>query len=394
MGSPGRPNDPPHRRRPVGSDPDDWDWGDEDAWDGPSRPDRPAPPREPEPVAARPRPAGPGGSGPRRPHGPDRPSGPPGPPPPDDRRTAALRRRRILLGAGALVGLLVAILVASSIASGGDGDDQRTASVPLLGDAMNVAATTSADHLQRIAAVQRFAALGEPVYCGAGKKPWVALTYDDGPGELSPKFMALLSKERIPVTVFRVGRVVPGNERYVEAQRNLGWESGTHTQNHPDLTTLGADGQRREIVAGNDASQKVLGRRPDLFRPPYQAHNATTDKIIKDLGMVQVLWNVDTQDSLGPTTAAKVAQNAIDGLKPGSIILMHEIKGTTYEAMPAIIKAMRERDLEPVTVSQMLAGDPPSEQQLKDGYAGCLTREAAGPGEENRPGEVPTTEGT
>jgi peptidoglycan/xylan/chitin deacetylase (PgdA/CDA1 family) len=402
---PGRPTDPPDRRRPGNAgnpEPEDWDWGDDDAWDGPSTPpraaSRPAAPHarnEPRHDGAaheddgydahddrdsdddEPRPAGAGGRGNgdgRRPvaHG-ARPA------PSASRAAAIVRRRRLLAGGGTLVVLLLVILVVSSVASGGE--DDRAASVPLLAGPLEAAAAQSADHLERVAAVRRFAEMGEPIYCGGGKKPWVAFTYDDGPSALSPAWIKLLSDEKIPVTSFRVGSAVPGKERYIEVQRNLGWDNGTHTQSHPQLTTLSEADQRREIEAGNDASERVLGRKPEFFRPPYQAHNRTTDQIVKNLGQVQILWNVDTEDSLGPTTADKVAQNAIEGLRPGSIILMHETKENTLKAMPKIIQAMRERNLEPVTVSKMLAGDPPSEQQVKNGYAGCLTQEASGPGE-------------
>lgn len=412
---PGRPTDPPDRRRPGNAgnpDPDDWDWGDDDAWDdAPSAPrsarrprregvapaarqddgrdggkhrddDSPTAPRSDDPSsdARRSGPPRAAGNGQRPPGNGPRPTADGARPAPGSPRAAAvIRRRRLLAGGGTLIALLLVILIVSSVASGGE--DKRTASVPFLAGPLQAAAAESTDRLDQVAAVRRFAELGEPIYCGGGKKPWVALTYDDGPGALSPKFIKLLSDEKIPVTSFRVGSAVPGNEKYIEVQRNLGWDNGTHTQSHAQLTTLGEEGQRKEIQAGNDASTRVLGRKPEFFRPPYQSHNRTTDQIVKSLGQVQILWNVDTEDSLGPTTSDKVAQNAIEGLRPGSIVLMHETKENTLKAMPKIIAAMRERNLEPVTISQMLAGDPPSEQQVKNGYAGCLTQEAPGPGE-------------
>jgi peptidoglycan/xylan/chitin deacetylase (PgdA/CDA1 family) len=417
---PGGPNDPPDRRRPGKPDPDDWDWGDEE-WD-----ETPAASRARARDASRSSTSGRSAAAARgddRGHddADDEPLGGPRPraaPSSPDARSgsgarnagrashpgnggarggaahggargaAIIRRRRLLAGGGVLVALLLVVLLISALASGGGDDDRRVASVPLLAGPMKAAASDSADYLGRVDALRRFAEMGEPIYCGAGKKPWVALTYDDGPGALSPKWIALLSKEKIPVTSFRIGTSVPGNERYAVVQRNLGWDSGTHTQRHPDLTTLSAADQRREIQAGIDASTRALGRKPQLFRPPYQAHDATTDRILKDLGQVQILWNVDTQDSLGPTTVDKIAKNAIDGLRPGAIILMHETKDQTYKAMPAIIAEMRKRKLQPVTISQMLAGDPPSEQQVKQGFNGCITRQAPEPGEQNRPGEV------
>jgi peptidoglycan/xylan/chitin deacetylase (PgdA/CDA1 family) len=173
------------------------------------------------------------------------------------------------------------------------------------------------------------------------------------------------------MTLFRIGRNVPGNEEYVRVQRNLGWDSGSHTQNHPFLAKLTAKEQRREIEDGVAASRRVLGRPPELFRPPYESHDAATDRIVEDLGAVEVLWNVDTQDSLGTTSADEIVQTAKRGMKPGSIILMHEVKPNTLEAMPRILAALREKGLEPVTVTRMLAGDGPSEAQLRQGYDGC-----------------------
>jgi peptidoglycan/xylan/chitin deacetylase (PgdA/CDA1 family) len=173
------------------------------------------------------------------------------------------------------------------------------------------------------------------------------------------------------MTLFRIGRNVPGNEEYVRVQRNLGWDSGSHSQNHPALATLSAKDQRAEIVAGDASSRRALGRPVRLFRPPYESHDATTDRIAESRGLVQVLWNVDTQDSLGATSTDEIVASATKGLKPGSIILMHEVKPNTLEAMPRIIAALREKGLKPVTVSRMLADDGPSEAQLRKGYDGC-----------------------
>ncbi|MEV4422842.1 polysaccharide deacetylase family protein [Patulibacter sp. NPDC049589] len=366
---PDRPDDP--REREVA----DWDWGGD--WDAPARrggrsgdrrdddaTDRDGPRRDddgdaPHDAAPHPGVDAPGSSG--------RPPRTPLPP-------VVLRRRATAIG-GAVVALLLVVLGATAIAGGGDdGDDAKTAARPDGGELRSlagVAARASSDQLERAAAVAKYAKLGLPVYCGAGKKPWVALTFDDGPGPLSPKWIALMSKERIPMTLFRIGRNVPGNEEYVRVQRNLGWDSGSHTQNHPALATESAKDQRAEIEHGNEASHRALGRPPELFRPPYESHNAETDRIVKRAGMVQVLWNVDTQDSLGNTSVDQIVETAKKGMQAGSIILMHEVKENTLAAMPRIIAALRERHLTPVTVTRMLASDGPSEAQLRKGYDGC-----------------------
>lgn len=412
----GPPSDPPSR---PGRRPDrqiaDWDWGD-DEWDAPSRPRnqrggaasaKPSPgggSPDPGPAAADDRTAeatlahdrgaptdtddgrdsdepgtggragngngsnrGNGGNGPRPPRRP-RPGGPSGP------NADAVRRRRLLAGGGGLALLLLLVIVVVAVAGGGDDEPAKQAATGdrrLLAAPLALASSSAVDQLSRMQAVDRYAQTGLPVYCGSGRKPWVALTFDDGPGELSPKFISLLTKEKVPVTMFRIGRNVPGREEFVRVQRNLGWDSGSHTLNHPALATLSEKDQRTEIDAGNRASQRALGRPPQLFRPPYESHNATTDRIIKENDQVQVLWNVDTQDALGATTSASIAETAIKGLHPGSIILMHEVKPNTFAALPKIIAEMRKRKLVPVTVSKMLAEDGPSKQQLEKGFDGC-----------------------
>ena len=293
---------------------------------------------------------------------------------PDGGLATPAGRRRLALAGAALLLVVAGVAVATS--SGDDGPargpgDATAADGGELRSLTGVAARAIADRVERAAAVDRYAKLGLPVYCGAGRKPWVALTFDDGPGPLSGKWIAAMAKADAPMTLFRIGRNVPGNEEYVRVQRNLGWDSGTHTQNHPALASLSAKDQRDEIVEGDDASTRVLGRPPRLFRPPYESHDRDTDRIVEREGMVQILWNVDTQDSLGQTSVAEIVAAAKKGMQPGSIILFHEVKPNTLQAMPKILAALREKGLKPVTISRMLASDGPSEAQLRKGYDGC-----------------------
>lgn len=388
----GPPADPPDRPEdPRGRDADDWDWGGDwddrpgaRASDGGRSPDGG---RHPDDGPRASRRASPGG-GPgtvgdvspddAAPHpavdAPGRRPDPDRRPRPAPRGSTVARRRATAVGAAVLV--LVVLLAVVSARSGDEGDGDRTAATSKVeGDRLRgltaVAARSSLDLLEREAAVEKYARIGRPIYCGAGRRPWVALTFDDGPGPLSAKWIALMAKEDVPMTLFRIGRNVPGNEEYVRVQRNLGWDSGSHSQNHPALASLGAADQQREIEAGDAASRRVLGRPVRLFRPPYESHDATTDRIVERSGMVQVLWNVDTQDSLGTTSAEQIVASATKGMSPGSIILMHEVKPNTLQAMPRILAALREKGLTPVTVSRMLAGDGPSEAQLRKGYDGC-----------------------
>ena len=59
-----------------------------------------------------------------------------------------------------------------------------------------------------------------------------------------------------------------------------------------------------------------------LFRPPYGARDANVDGIARAHGMLQILWNVDSRDSLG-ADYAQIEGNVIQGV---SRTLMEEVQ--------------------------------------------------------------------
>ena len=107
-----------------------------------------------------------------------------------------------------------------------------------------------------------------------------------------------------------------------------------------------------------------------LFRPPYGGRNASIDSIARARGMLEIMWTVDSADSLG-ANYAQIERNVIGGLHGGAIILMHENHGQTVRALPNIFGALRQRHLRAVSVPQLLTDDPPSVAQVQGGGAAC-----------------------
>lgn len=102
-------------------------------------------------------------------------------------------------------------------------------------------------------------------------------------------------------------------------------------------------------------------RRPVvLFRLPYEGRTAAGDRVVHALGILEVLWNVDSRDSLRDTKYLGVARNVIAGLRPGPIVLMYENQGQTIRAVPAIFAALARRRLRAVTVPELISADPSS----------------------------------
>jgi peptidoglycan/xylan/chitin deacetylase (PgdA/CDA1 family) len=223
---------------------------------------------------------------------------------------------------------------------------------------------------QLTAGLVRFAAKHRPVYCGGRAKPWVAFTFDDGPGPYTKHVVEILKHFRAPPTWFVVGRNVAPYKSSLTAERKIG-PVGDHSWSHPLLTSLPAGQAKTQIGATAKAIHRAGAPKVQLFRPPYGAHNRTIDAIARRDGMVQVLWNVDSEDALG-ANHKEISKNVIKGLRPGSIVLMHENRGQTIRALKfKILPHMKKTNIKLVTVPQMLAGNPPTAKQLARGRKGC-----------------------
>ncbi|MDX6476413.1 MAG: hypothetical protein QOH95_1924 [Gaiellaceae bacterium] len=203
---------------------------------------------------------------------------------------------------------------------------------------------------------------GRPIYCGGGNANVVALTFDDGPGPYTERLLELLRGARAHATFFVIGNRLQYWRDTPHAESQLG-AVGNHTWSHARLTELPTWLVWAELLRTQFAASQDLGWKPRLFRPPYELHDKETDGVVSSLGLVQVLWSATSGDDLRHPTKRSVARNVISELRPGAIVLMHDIHSWTVDAMPAILKAIHARGLRAVSIPELLVLDPPALHQ-------------------------------
>ena len=201
----------------------------------------------------------------------------------------------------------------------------------------------------------------------------LALTFDDGPGPYTPEVLSVLEREHVPATFFEVGIA----ERYFHASTTAivarGYPIGDHTEDHPPMSQLSAKGQQQQLLDQAAAIGKYGAPFPRLFRPPYGLWNNNTFRLLKRYRMLMILWSVDTSDYTLPGVNA-IVQRALQGARPGAIILMHDAGGNrseTVAALPKIIHALRRRGYKLVTVPQLLVDNPAPHDQDVAGLQGA-----------------------
>ncbi|GAB2868161.1 hypothetical protein GCM10022221_81280 [Actinocorallia aurea] len=183
----------------------------------------------------------------------------------------------------------------------------------------------------------------------------VALTFDDGPGDHTGRLLDLLSAAKAKATFFVVGGQAVQYPDLVFREVEEGHEVGNHTWHHTQLDAASTARIKREVEGTSKAIERILGFKPTLMRPPYGATDSRVAKIAKSNGLAEIIWSVDTDDWLDRKSSV-VARRAIRGLRPGAIILLHDIHPTTVAAVPAILRAAKKKGLTLATVTDVLGG--------------------------------------
>lgn len=184
----------------------------------------------------------------------------------------------------------------------------------------------------------------------------VALTFDDGPSPtFTPQILDILKRMRVKGTFFVVGTMVENFPAVFRRVIREGHAIANHTYAHPIGGSF-ADRPRAEIRAEMDRMQRLLrsfGVDSVGFRPPGGSWSDFIRDEAEKRGMRTILWAVDSHDWMGPTARALV-RRVLDDARPGAIILLHDGGGdrsATVEALPAIIRGLRARGLEPVPIT-------------------------------------------
>jgi peptidoglycan/xylan/chitin deacetylase (PgdA/CDA1 family) len=179
--------------------------------------------------------------------------------------------------------------------------------------------------------------------------PCVALTFDDGPGAHTGRLLETLAHYQARSTFFVIGQNVADNPQIVRDQVAAGHEIGNHTWSHPDLTQLPPDEVSEQINLADQAIEAAVGFQPAYVRPPYGALDPSTQATID---RPLILWSVDPRD-WECLDSDQVATHVLENVRPGDVVLMHDIHRSTVDAVPRILDTLAGRGYHFVTVSEL-----------------------------------------
>lgn len=221
----------------------------------------------------------------------------------------------------------------------------------------------------------------------------VALTYDDGPSPRNtPALLELLAKHDVRATFFLIGNHVRKHPEIARAVVAAGHAVGNHTDMHPALARKSEERIRVELETCQKTLQDVLGVRAALFRPPYGSRRPAVFRILRELDLTPVMWNVTAVDweTIGE---ARILGNVDRGLQRNrrrgrtSNLLLHDASHldgddphSRADTVAVTAALLRRRELQWVTIDtwlpQWLAADG-EDAGAPLRYAAVLTSEAS-----------------
>ena len=193
------------------------------------------------------------------------------------------------------------------------------------------------------------------VLSGDPHKPYIALTFDDGPhGTKTTELLDLLKKLRCPSTFFVVGAQVRRYPELVQRMVVEGHELGNHTFNHYRLTRIPLDEVGDELNRTRALLRAIVGSSSRLFRPPGGEYNPEILKIVEKNGYTTVLWTDDPADYKAERTPGDLERLVLRDITPGGIILLHDGIDATLKALPNIVQSLRNKGYIFTTVSGLI----------------------------------------
>ena len=193
------------------------------------------------------------------------------------------------------------------------------------------------------------------VLSGDPHKPYIALTFDDGPhGGKTVQLLNLLKQLRCPATFFLVGSQARRYPELVQRMVIEGHELGNHTFNHYRLTRIPLEEVEGELNRTKSLLQTIVGSPSRLFRPPGGEYNPAILKIVEKNGYTTILWTDDPADYKIGRKPQELERLVMRDITQGGIILLHDGIDATLRALPGIVKKLREKGYIFATVSNLI----------------------------------------
>mgnify|MGYP001208712793 CR=1 FL=1 len=185
-------------------------------------------------------------------------------------------------------------------------------------------------------------------------KPWVAITFDDGPSIYTERILQQLAKKNATATFFLQAKNI---EQYPNLALKI-YAAGHSVANHGyqhDHVEKKNPKQLIEMIAKSQlVFYDIFDFIPRYYRPAYSRIAPGQIDLLKMHFLHLIRWNIDPQDWNKKHSKRYIINHITKNIKAGDIIILHESE-KTIKLLPKLIKKIQKKGLQCKDIDSIMA---------------------------------------
>jgi peptidoglycan-N-acetylglucosamine deacetylase len=182
----------------------------------------------------------------------------------------------------------------------------------------------------------------------------IALTFDDGPDDLTPRYLDLLDELGVPATFFLIGNNAAARPAMVRDYLRRGHQIAGHGYDHTRFTELAPRALLDQCERTDEALGGQLTGRP-WVRPPHGSLDTRSILTLRTRGYTVSLWSLDACDYSDSDPLSIADRCAVSRVAAGEVLLFHEGQQHTLDAIRHLVPPLVDAGYECVTMHDLFA---------------------------------------
>lgn len=181
----------------------------------------------------------------------------------------------------------------------------------------------------------------------------IALTFDDGPNEITLLVLEILKKHNVKATFFCIGKNIEKHPEILKRIVEEGHIVGNHSYTHSNFFDFYRKNRLVAEIRKTDALiESISGKKVQLFRPPYGVTNPSIMRALEVTKHKVIGWNIRSLDGILKNEKfifARIKKRIV----PGGIVLLHDTSHTVI-ILERLMLHLEENEYKVVPIEELL----------------------------------------
>ncbi len=182
----------------------------------------------------------------------------------------------------------------------------------------------------------------------------IAITFDDGPHEMTLLILEILRKHNAKATFFCIGKNIEKHPDILKKIVDEGHLIGNHSYSHSHFFDFYRKQQvLQELNDTNALIEKIIGEKVRFFRPPYGVTNPSIRRALAVTKHKVIGWNIRSLDAV-IRNEKKILDRITKRIQPGGIILLHDTSIHTVNVLEQLLEVLHTKKYDVIALEQLL----------------------------------------